>query len=226
MKFIDKRKPEPVPLSRYKVEAKGVNCNYEDFSCNRNFRDYRQFLLEEQGYICAYCMKSISIDNMKIEHWYPQWACKNDNDEIRTVSHKNMLAVCKGITGQISHCDTHRGELPTGLQFLTINPTDPDHNVETILGYKNGKMEAIFNQDINNNDIDNILNLNFEELIKIRITVIDGLKYALNKKYKGDWTKERLEKELEKWRSKGIDGKFSQYCQVAINYLINRIKRC
>ena len=53
----------------------------------------RQSLLEEQGGLCAYCMRRIENNghSTRIEHWYPLSA-----DKERALDYGNMLAVCHG----------------------------------------------------------------------------------------------------------------------------------
>ena len=53
----------------------------------------RKSLLEEQHYLCAYCMRRIQNDGQKtsIEHWYPL-----SKDKERALDYGNMLAVCDG----------------------------------------------------------------------------------------------------------------------------------
>lgn len=61
MRYITKGR-EPSSLTQYKKQSGA----YFD---GTNKEDIRQALLEEQGYLCAYCMCRISAENMKIEHW-------------------------------------------------------------------------------------------------------------------------------------------------------------
>ena len=64
----------------------------------------RQSLLEEQGYLCAYCMSKIR-DKVKIEHYEP----RNTQNEL---DYSNLLAVCTGNSEGDSfkhqHCDTKK----------------------------------------------------------------------------------------------------------------------
>ncbi len=75
----------------------------------------RRSLLEEQGYICAYCMKRIrDIDEVKIEHL----VARTPENELQ---YSNLLAVCKGgENGPVSarSCDTKKGNRP-----LFLSPT-------------------------------------------------------------------------------------------------------
>lgn len=113
--------------------------------------DLRQSLLDEQHYLCAYCMKRIENDSMhtKIEHW-------NSISEKKTsMDYNNFLAVCTG--GEkvnISHdedrilcCDSLKGE-----RKLSINPLSQEH-MDKVKYTKDGRIytdNPIFNEDINN----------------------------------------------------------------------------
>ena len=54
-------------------------------------RHLRKELVEEQGYICCYCMKRISIDSSHIEHFWPKGHFGTIDLE-----YTNMLASCNG----------------------------------------------------------------------------------------------------------------------------------
>lgn len=80
MIYIEK-KSEPVSL-REGRETPGADFDGLDK------RELRKSLLEEQGYLCAYCMKRIRKDkNVKIEHYHPR-NIQNQMD------YGNLLAVC------------------------------------------------------------------------------------------------------------------------------------
>ena len=84
MIYIQKGK-EPASLTAYKKQAHA----YYD-GCNKD--DIRENLLREQGYLCAYCMRRIEKEKMKIEHWDPE-----DNlTELERLDYSNMLGVCLG----------------------------------------------------------------------------------------------------------------------------------
>lgn len=57
---------EPRSLTEYRNQP---GATYEGYREKDALRDA---LLEEQGYICAYCMRRISKEKMKIEHWKAQ----------------------------------------------------------------------------------------------------------------------------------------------------------
>jgi hypothetical protein len=102
---------------------------YEEYICNNYFpkgkedcepinpkKDIQEALIEEQGFVCCYCMRAISLDKMIIEHFKPEGlyngqkakdisaANKNnltapygeeDTLEDLTIQYSNLLAACK-----------------------------------------------------------------------------------------------------------------------------------
>lgn len=83
--------------------------------------EIRRSLLEEQHYLCAYCMRRIEDNGLKtsIEHWYPL-----SKDKDKALDYKNMLAVCDGgknWTGtgkKILCCDAFKSDTAE----LTVSP--------------------------------------------------------------------------------------------------------
>jgi uncharacterized protein (TIGR02646 family) len=65
MKYIKKQK-EPESLVQHRCELHATYDNY------REKDELRISLLNEQGYICCYCMQHIGKHNMKIEHLRPR----------------------------------------------------------------------------------------------------------------------------------------------------------
>lgn len=84
MIYIQKGK-EPLSLTEYKKQPYA----YYD-GCNKD--DIRSSLLREQGYLCAYCMRRINKEHMKIEHWRPEKVLT----EAQKLDYRNMLGVCEG----------------------------------------------------------------------------------------------------------------------------------
>ncbi len=183
MKYIPKNK-KPIPKS-LEDHRKSPDANYANYKKKDDLRD---ILLEEQGYICAYCMQPISKSNMKIEHWAPQ--SKYPEKEL---DYYNLLAVCKGQEGQppeLQHCDTKKGN-----QEIIVNPTEPQYESQIKLNY-DGKVYST-NPEIEN-DL-KTLNLNQKFLVKYRKETIDELDRAYRQK-QGDikFLKEKLREYTEK----------------------------
>lgn len=118
-------------------------------------------LMEEQGHLCAYCMRRIplkkGIIKATIEHIQPQ----NSISEEERLNHQNMLAVCPGNrdANDNNHksCDAFRGSLPPHKQNLTVNPLNSNTLIN--IKYKDNGIIYSDNPDINS-DLNDKLNLN------------------------------------------------------------------
>lgn len=209
--ILIKKGREPKSLTQYKMQ----NNAYFD-GCNK--KDIRKVLLEEQGYLCAYCMRRISEDNMKIEHYNSQ---SNITDK-EALDFSNMLGVCDGNEGSGSKktqtCDTHKGNT-----LLTINPFS-NSSIE-LIQYKNDG--TIYSCDKNiNKDINETLNLNCQEVMlkRNRKEVLDRVKkYLSKKKMQGDWSRDLLIKTLNKFQTKDSNEKLDPYIGIAVWYLKKKI---
>ena len=58
MRFINERNREPRELSEYRDTT--PDATYDDLRCKVQIR---QSLVDEQGYICAYCMGKIDVND-------------------------------------------------------------------------------------------------------------------------------------------------------------------
>jgi uncharacterized protein (TIGR02646 family) len=89
MKWIEKNlKNEPKSLRLHRQKSVSNYDNYAEKD------DLRRALLEEQGYLCCYCMSRIQTptqDKMKIEHFQSQ----HEFPELQ-LNFNNLLASCKG----------------------------------------------------------------------------------------------------------------------------------
>lgn len=98
-------------------DTKGIRAAFDSLPKE----EIRQCLLEEQHYLCAYCMSRIENDGLRtsIEHWYPLSKDKN-----RALDYRNFLAVCDGgknWKGEGKHmlcCDAYKSD----EDELTISP--------------------------------------------------------------------------------------------------------
>lgn len=147
-------------------------------------------LIEEQGYLCAYCMRKIpdnrakpeDIPDVSIEHWFPRNP-QNGEDRLQGLDYRNMFAVCSGNKGVKDTrkrndltCDAHRGN-----ELLTVNPTI-EETISKISYQENG---IIFSEDEEiNDDLDVKLNLNCTadtvSLPAARKAVLDSIQKELN----------------------------------------------
>ena len=110
-----KKGNEPDSLTKYRKKKFAYYDGYKDKD------DIRKNLLEEQGYLCAYCMRRIDKKRMKIEHWYPE----EHLTDIECLNYQNMLGVClghiNGTKGSDDTCDTHKA-VNLSKSILWTNP--------------------------------------------------------------------------------------------------------
>lgn len=201
---------EPNSLRDYRIQT--PNASYP----MRNKRDVQKSLLAEQGHICAYCMRRISLKRdiylgkpkIEIEHYRSQKRQPN-----LALNYANMLGVCNGNAGKAKHkliCDKSKADPfdkkdEDGGQDLFINP----QSLNSIRGLKyNRRGEIYSDDDAINYDLDVILNLNEDDRLKASRTKlyikVKGQISVFWAKAKGDKTKvkELLLKEKECWESR------------------------
>lgn len=231
MKWIEKRQ-EPKILQVHRGK-KGTN--YESFCSDIGLGELkppsglRKILLEDQGFICAYCMKriphtfiekGIKKDDFKVEHWIHQKS-KESKEKKLDITFTNIFACCMGNEGQkenLQTCDTKKGK-----KKITISPLSAAH-IRTLNYAPDGSIHST--NDIFEKEIVNILNLNEDNLKKQREAIIILMKKKVKEAFrKPHITRAEKNKYLIhqiKWWYSEKDGKFSEFCMVAINYLENR----
>ena len=209
---------EPRELEEYRRKSDAVYDGPQFTEVKEAIRDQ---LLNEQGYLCAYCMRRISsgYGQMKVEHWHCQ-----DNYKFEQLDYKNMLGVCSGNEGsplENQTCDTRKGNVE-----LKYNPANCSHRIESQIYFllDTGMIESSdgeFNAQLNN-----VLNLNHTRLKNNRKVVWGEVHQELSKRFsKKPGTRTSVEKATEiekllgKWNSKDGQGFLREYCAVAIYYL-------
>jgi uncharacterized protein (TIGR02646 family) len=191
MLHITKQNKNPSGLPQH-IRAGG---SYENLPKSTKDNIKKQ-LLEEQGYLCAYCMSPIDENNATIEHYIPQ-----SIDPGLSLVMTNMLAVCSGDKGvniqkdnqgknvlgkQQLTCDKGRGNTP-----ITVDPMNVAH-IQTI-SYKDDG--SIHSTSLNiKRDIQKTLNLSHSGLVENRRNELKKLITILNKKWgpKSNWTQARI----------------------------------
>lgn len=212
MIYIKKGK-EPPSLTAYKKEkfAYFDGCNKEDI---------RKNLLAEQGRLCAYCMRRIDEDSMKIEHWY----LEDRLSEREKLDYRNMLGVCEGhIDGQSGKwdtCDAHKKN-----QLLTIDPQNAQQISEIKYRTKSGEIYSD-NPDIDK-DLNDTLNLNSEKhfLKQNRKAILDEvIKNLVSEKRKGNWNSKMLQSMKQKYEQYDSEGKKREYAGIVLWYLNKKLR--
>ncbi len=231
MKYIKKdRKNEPETLRDFvNGRKKGISVSYKGFGGKDQL--LKTALLKEQGYICAYCLRAISLDRNKelnkpkieVEHYKSQENFQNED-----LNYMNMLGVCNGkIIGKddeiIEHCDKSRkyikGKKTHSLEFKILNPIIKGKNENLVTYDLNGKIVSKSNNKEVEDDI-NMLNLNNKKLIDFRLDawLKARKKFEKENPQKSDkrWNIEMFDREIEKYKSKNSEGKYKAYCQFII----------
>lgn len=215
MLYINKGK-EPSSLTEYKRLS---NATYQDF---QGKDDIRESLLKEQGFLCAYCMRRISIDKMRIEHWHPE----HDLTEKERLDYGNMLGCCQnhieGTSGKKDDiCDEHKKG-----DFITVNPLNKS-TIEKIK-YQTSSGEICSENEEINYDLDKTLNLNNPRhmLKENRKAVLQSVIRELNKVGKENaWKKGQIQKVLSVYENMDSDGQKKEYAGIVIWYLKKRLRR-
>jgi uncharacterized protein (TIGR02646 family) len=213
MKYI-KKGSEPNSLTKYRKQKDAYFDGYTDKD------DLRKSLLTEQKYICCYCMQRISKEDkfgrkqMRIEHW-------NSQSEYPTLQlvYSNLLGACTGNEGKpehLQHCDVHRKNTP-----LKINPTSM--SCESLIKFRaDGE---IYSADCEiNKDLDTTLNLNTQTLKYNRALTLEWYTKKLSDSKKGIWSKDILQKEIDKWENTTLV-EYEPYCQIVISYLKKKLNK-
>jgi uncharacterized protein (TIGR02646 family) len=205
-------------------------------------KDWQDALLEEQGHICAYCMRRISLDRknskpcIEIEHYLS----RKLHPEL-SLRWENMIGVCNGDTVLEGHCDKAKGKKDDKGVFVQgkahgkvklniVNPLEINKSEKIITYSLFGEiLPNVEDNELQNRiieDIDCILNLNNEKLREYRAEAIASAKRNLMKKYPtGNWTIKQVDEEIKIWKGKNKDGKYKPFCHAAIWWLEKKRSR-
>ena len=234
MKYIDKKiKNEPKRV----IEKRNTpGSSFDDLPKE----PLRSALLNEQGFICAYCMQRIhnNSKSTKIEHFSPR-KDKSEKGYLEfNKNYMNLLAVCKGNEGVKGkeHCDTLKDDKP-----ISISPLEK--SCEQLVKFDpNGKVYSL--DEKIDKELNKKLGLNQLYLIEERRKILDAVKDEILKAAKNNTDKKvkraDLNAMLKDWevlkkaiKIKIIDGKkrkfvqekYEPFCQVAIEYLNKKLRR-
>lgn len=197
---------EPRSFTTYRLTQDASYANIPSTVKN----DLKKSLLKEQGELCAYCMSRISLEKMKIEHFFPQ-----SKFQSKALEYSNLLAVCRGYEGQCLQdqtCDTKKSN-----QIITIDPLNLAH-VNNITYSRDGTINSNSYQD----DLDKILNLNLFKLKNNRKNALSSFQKELCKqKDNKTISKEIFLKLLKGYEEREIK---QEYDGIIINYLKKKLE--
>jgi uncharacterized protein (TIGR02646 family) len=214
MKYILKGQ-EPPELQHWKAQSnENWHPTWNDFRGEEKKATHKK-LIEEQGYICCYCMREIGLKSSHIEHINPR---SNTNEEEK-LSYTNMLASCDGDDGfdkrKHCHCGHYRGTIGKNWyephQF--VSPLNPDCESRFNF-YDDGEISSVENDSGAQKTIET-LGLNSSLLVKNRREAI----WAII----DDCSTDDLRMIHEKYCDLDNNGKYRKYCvavRQVVSYLI------
>jgi uncharacterized protein (TIGR02646 family) len=200
----------------------------------------REILLKEQGYICCYCMGTISMakegraERTKIEHYKPR-----DGNEECEIDYDNLYLACSGVikgcsekdnihstykdckcyekkkNNQIKHCDTCKDN--RSLKYIKLN-----EDIESKILYDSDG--RIYSEDKNiNNELNEILNLNAKQLKFNRMKAKEDFFNFLIKALPthGTWDNSLIENQIIKCKN---DVKKRPYVGIILYFLNQKLK--
>ena len=191
----------------------------------------RAHLAKEQHGLCAYCMRRVPEDSLRIEHYRTRALHAG-----LVFTWSNLLGVCEGDVGVQAaseatetetkprfHCDNHRGQItPPKDQELFVDPTrlvDPDNTFRYTLA---GVIEPAANVGAaRRSEIETTiarLNLNIWRLKRNRAEVRKRVRELVAREFKrraeGD-----ARRELQRWLSQ-----VGEYAEVEHAYLRQKLR--
>ena len=178
-------------------------------------------LIEEQGYLCAYCMRRIDVEHTRIEHVH----CQSGHSQ-EVLDYNNMVICCDGdILGHNNekefHCDRKKGE-----RNISFSPTD-EFFIDTIsYGSKDGEIKSSNEQY--DKEMNEVLNLNLPILKRNRFEVLRGVINVLGDRNGKVWKKSDLQRMLRMYMEKKNYGTYSgyrEYSGIVIWYLKKKLAR-
>ncbi|MCB9352682.1 MAG: TIGR02646 family protein [Lewinellaceae bacterium] len=219
MKHIVKQHP-PKALLEY---LKTPNASWKGCPCKS---EWKRSLLEEQGHICAYTMKRISEQDMKIEHFLP----RGEPYEELALDYKNTLGVCNGNEGyppEHQYADTRKGN----AILRHIDPRDKD--CERKLKYRANGEVRIDDPTLADELLDDpgrkpahrsILNLNHQDLVDGRKRSFEAVRRVLSRKDE-KWRLRDVKDMIEKYEQRNAQGQFEEYCMFVTYRLRKRLSK-
>lgn len=185
-------------------------------------------LLEEQGYICAYCMRRIPCRDRiyekdgvnytltKEDHRVEHLLSREKHSDLQ-LQYANMVICCPGHIGSEEHCDRLKGS-----NDISFKPTDLTF-IKTIQYTSRGRISST--NEKADKEINELLNLNTELLVKNRASALAQAIVEINKHSEGKWTKALIEKFIDRYCSAQKDGKKKEFCGIVVYMLQKKLRQ-
>jgi len=188
MRWIQKSS-EPTCLTTHRATTVAADWNNLSTDCKD---DIRKKLVADQRGLCAFCMKPIDVDRMKIAHRHPRTAVDGQGLEL---TWRNYLGVCTGNEGSAEEnqtCDTHQKNI-----LIDIDPITKPH-IARIAYTSEGHVGS--SHPPHQHEIDTVLNLNTATLVRARRQALTGLLEFWNKG-QGTWSNARIKARIAQIQS-------------------------
>jgi hypothetical protein len=179
--------------------------------------DLRNALLKEQGYICAFCMRTIPVrkkdpndnERSKIAH-----LLSRTNHDDKKLDYDNMVICCPGNINGEAHCDKSQGSTDIRLPMFNIQ-------LQKSIEYSSHTGEIKSKDNVWHYSMDKTLNLNNILLKYNRLYALNGVQQILEDK---KWTKAQIQEKLDEWSNLN-NGKLKPYCGIVIWYLEKKLRQ-
>ncbi len=176
----------------------------------------RAALLEEQGNICAFCMRRIPLtkrdptenETSKIAHLETR-----ANNPARWGDYTNLVVCCPGNINGEAHCDKSQDSTNVTLPLFNIQ-------LQNSISYGSHTGEIKSNNSSWSDEIIQVICLNNELLKANRRETLDGIRQVLEKK---KWTRAAIQEKFDQWSQKDAEGNYKPYCGIVIWYLKKKL---
>lgn len=170
--------------------------------------ELRESLIVEQGYICAYCLRRIKLDDSRVEHIKPRSVYLD-----LALRYSNMVLCCNGLINSDCHCDKRKGsqEITFDLFGEVFFKT---------LSYSSASGEIKSSNIQWNSEINKVLNLNNRLLMQNRKRALEGAIQCLSENSLG-----QLRKHRSLWEGRDKQGQFKPYCSIVLWYIDKKLKQ-
>lgn len=178
--------------------------------------ELRKSLLQEQGYICAYCMRRIPVkdsnsnETTRIDHLLS----REKHPELK-LNYHNMVICCPGAINNEFHCDKLKVDIDISFDLFK------DSFFTTLsYGSKSGEIKS---SDVEyNRQINELLNLNNRLLKRNRQNTLLGVIKYLNR---NGWTVTNINRQIRIWDNKDDEGYYKEYNGIVLWYLKKKLKQ-
>ena len=176
--------------------------------------ELRAALLEEQGYLCCYCMVPIQESTTRIEHWAPR-----SRFPALEVEFSNLLAACAGGEQRRNddrpaehHCDVAKGQ-----RSITLDPRKPSCERFVVCTSRGELVPASGAPAFVRDDL-NVLNLNVVRLQRARESMVEAVRRWAVDSGK-TLSRAQLEKKIREFDTPNDAGRLQPFVGVAIAWL-------